>query len=92
LVVNMTAVPDIGIDDIDVDTAGSAPFSVYESEVRLYCRKFPAVATRVKNARRHADDIPAPRWPTPTIWCRCVPHMPCASSSNPTALQERTRT
>jgi diaminobutyrate-2-oxoglutarate transaminase len=56
LVVNMTALQDVGIDDLGLDTAGIAPFSAHESEVRLYCRKFPAVFTRAKSARLYAED------------------------------------
>ncbi|HEV3379880.1 MAG TPA: hypothetical protein VG142_02660, partial [Trebonia sp.] len=52
----MTTLQDVGIDDLGLDTAGIAPFSAHESEVRLYCRKFPAVFTRAKSARLYAED------------------------------------
>jgi diaminobutyrate-2-oxoglutarate transaminase len=35
---------------------GTALFEEHESEVRLYCRKFPAVFTSAKNSRLYAED------------------------------------
>jgi diaminobutyrate-2-oxoglutarate transaminase len=52
----MTALREVDLADIAFDPAGTAPFAAYESEVRLYCRKFPAVFTRAKNARLYAED------------------------------------
>jgi diaminobutyrate-2-oxoglutarate transaminase len=49
----MTALHEI---DTAADPSGSAPFSAHESEVRLYCRKFPAVFTRARDARLYAED------------------------------------
>jgi diaminobutyrate-2-oxoglutarate transaminase len=56
MVVSMTALRDADLPDLALAPAGTAPFSAYESEVRLYCRKFPTVFTRAKNARLYAED------------------------------------
>jgi diaminobutyrate-2-oxoglutarate transaminase len=51
----MTMVQEL-VPGVEVDTSGSAAFDAHESEVRLYCRKFPAVFTRAKNARLYSED------------------------------------